>query len=83
MIPADSKNIKAEYKILLNELKLYNKELLDKKRLLAITKCDMLDEELMQQMKKELPRIPSIFISSATQFNIQKLKDKLWELVNG
>jgi GTP-binding protein len=43
----------------------------------------MLDEELMQQMKKELPRIPSIFISSATQFNIQKLKDKLWELVNG
>ncbi len=83
MIPADSNNIKEEYKILVNELKQYNKELLDKKRLLAISKCDMLDEELMDQMKKELPKgVPHIFISSATGFNIQKLKDKLWKMIN-
>jgi GTP-binding protein len=82
MIPADSKDIKAEYKILLNELKKYNKELSSKKRLLAITKCDMLDEELMAEMKKELPRVPHIFISSATGFNITQLKDKLWMMIN-
>jgi GTP-binding protein len=83
MIPADSNNIKEEYKILVNELKQYNKELLDKKRLLAISKCDMLDEELMSQMKKELPKgVPHIFISSATGFHIQQLKDKLWKMLN-
>lgn len=83
MIPADSNNIKEEYKILVNELKQYNKELLDKKRLLAISKCDMLDEELMSQMKKELPKgVPHIFISSATGFHIQQLKDKLWKMIN-
>jgi GTP-binding protein len=83
LIPADSKNIKEEYKILVNELKLYNKELLNKKRLLAISKCDMLDEELMKEMKKELPRnVPHIFISSATGLNITELKDKLWQMIN-
>lgn len=83
LIPADSKNIKEEYKILVNELKLYNKELLDKKRLLAISKCDMLDEELIKEMKKELPRnVPHIFISSATGLNITELKDKLWQMIN-
>ena len=82
MIPADSKDIKAEYKVLLNELKKFNKELLDKKRLLAITKSDLLDEELMAEMKKELPKVPHIFISSATNFNIIQLKDKLWSMIN-
>jgi GTP-binding protein len=82
MIPADSKNIKEEYKILLNELKLYNKELVQKKRLLAISKSDMLDEELMAEIKKDLPRVPCIFISSATGFNIPQLKDKLWKMID-
>lgn len=82
MIAADSNNIKEEYKILTNELKKYNKELLTKNKLLAITKCDLLDDELMQEMKKELPRIPHIFISSATQKNITELKDLLWKMIN-
>jgi GTP-binding protein len=83
VIPADSKDIKAEYKILLNELKQYNKELLIKKRLLAISKSDMLDEELMKAIKKELPRnVPHLFISSATGYNIPQLKDMLWKLIN-
>lgn len=82
MIPADSKDIKGDYKILLNELKLYNKDLLDKKRLLAITKADLLDEELLTEMKKDLPRVPHIFISSATGLHISQLKDKLWKMIN-
>jgi GTP-binding protein len=82
MIPADSNDIQKEYKIILNELKLYNKELMDKNRLLVITKSDMLDDELMKEMKKKLPRVPHVFISSATGYNIQKLKDKLWEMIN-
>lgn len=82
MIPADSKDIKKEYKVLLNELKEYNPELLDKGRLLAITKSDLLDEEMIGLLKKELPRIPNVFISSHTQQGIQELKDKLWLLLN-
>ncbi len=83
LVPADSKDIKQEYKILLNELKLYNKELLDKKRLLVISKADLLDDELMKEMKKELPRnIPHLFISSATGYQITELKDKLWQMIN-
>lgn len=83
MIPATSEDIKGEYKILLNELKQYNKELGDKKRLLAITKCDLVDEESLKAIKKTLPRgIPHIFISSASNQNINELKDKLWEMIN-
>ncbi len=82
MIPADSKDIKKEYKILLNELKQFNPELLNKGRLLAITKSDMLDEEMMGLMKKELPRVPSIFISSHTKFGLAQLKDMLWKQLN-
>lgn len=83
LIPADTKDIKAEYKILLNELELYNPELLHKDKLLAISKSDLLDEELMKEMKKELPHdIKSIFISSATGFNIIQLKDILWNILN-
>lgn len=83
MVPADAKDIKNEYSILLNELKQYNPELLDKKRLLAISKVDMLDEELMAEMQKELPEnIPSIFISSVSQYNLDKLKDLIWQAIN-
>lgn len=83
MVPADSKDINAEYKILLNELKLYNPELLDKKRVLAVTKCDLLDDELRREIKKHLPRkIPALFICSLTGENIQELKDTLWQELN-
>ncbi|OJV21538.1 MAG: GTPase ObgE [Bacteroidetes bacterium 41-46] len=83
LIPADSKDIKQEYKVLLNELKQYNPELLDKERLLAVSKSDMLDEELEREIKKTLPRkIPHIFISSVTGKGIIQLKDMLWEMLN-
>jgi GTPase len=80
LIPADSKDIRSEYEVLLNELRKYNPELLDKKRLLAISKSDMLDEELKTEMKRELPAdVPSIFISSITQQGIVELKDLIWK----
>ncbi len=83
MIPADSKSIKKDYKILLKELKLYNPELLDKSRILAITKSDLLDAELLREMKKEVPRgVSSVFISSITESGIAKLKDMLWKELN-
>lgn len=79
MIPADAQSIQKEYEILLNELRQYNPELLDKKRLLAITKSDLLDEELKMELKKEVPAdIPSIFISSITQQGLTELKDMIW-----
>lgn len=80
MIPADADDIKSEYDILLNELKKYNPELLDKNRLLAITKADLLDDELLTAIKKEVPeQLPSIFISSLTQKNTDRLKDMIWQ----
>lgn len=80
MIPADAKDIGAEYDILLNELRKYNPELLDKKRLLAISKADMLDDELKEAIKKELPtELPSVFISSITSQGITELKDLIWK----
>lgn len=83
LIPADSKNIRDEYGILLSELEQYNPELLHKKRLLAITKCDMLDEELMNEMRADLPHdIEAIFISAVSGLNIVTLKDKLWQMIN-
>lgn len=83
MIPADSDDIKKEYEVLLSELKKYNTELLDKKRLLAITKCDMLDEELTEAIKAELPEnVEYIFISSVAQIGLTELKDKLWKMIN-
>ena len=82
MIAADSDNIAEDYKVLLGELTQYNPELLDKQRILAITKCDMLDEELIEQMKAELPEgIETIFISSVAGYNIQQLKDRLWQML--
>jgi GTP-binding protein len=82
MIPADSDDIKKEYNILLNELKQYNPELLHKDRLLAITKCDMLDEELTAAIKKDLPKIPYTFISSLAQMGLTELKDMIWKKLN-
>mgnify|MGYP000330797118 FL=1 len=83
MIPADSDDIKKEYEILHNELVKYNPDLVNKSRVLAITKCDMLDEELMKEMEKELPEgIPHVFISSVAQFGLTELKDILWNELN-
>ncbi|SHO64670.1 GTPase ObgE [Algoriphagus zhangzhouensis] len=82
LIPADAESIAEQYKILLGELEKYNPELLDKKRLLAISKSDMLDDELMAEMTHELPKgIPSIFISSVAQKNLDKLKDMIWQAI--
>jgi GTP-binding protein len=83
MISADSLDIKKEYDILLGELKKFNPELLDKTRVLAITKADLLDEELTEEMKKELPKdLGTVFISSVTQKGISQLKDLLWKNLN-
>jgi len=82
MVPVDAANIAKEYKILLNELKQYNPELLDKKRLLAVTKCDIVDEEQIIKLQKKLPDIPYVFISSVSLYGLGQLKDKLWELLN-
>jgi GTP-binding protein len=81
LIPADSDDIKKEYKILQNELKQFNPELLKKDKVVAITKCDMLDEELMTLMKKDLKTLKPIFISAVSGFNIQMLKDTLWDKI--
>ncbi|HET8810608.1 MAG TPA: GTPase ObgE [Flavobacteriaceae bacterium] len=86
LIPADAENIKKQYEVLLDELRRYNPELLDKDRLVAISKCDMLDTELQSELKQELDQefaeIPYLFISSVAQQGLQELKDKLWEMLN-
>ncbi|GAA4316924.1 GTPase ObgE [Pontixanthobacter gangjinensis] len=85
LIPADARDIKKQYDILLDELKRYNPELMDKDRLVAISKSDLLDEELKAEMKAELDKelkLPYIFISSVAQSNLTELKDKLWQMLN-
>jgi len=86
LIPADADDIKKEYEILLDELRRYNPEMLDKDRLVVISKCDMLDDELRAEMKKLLDvafkGIPYLFISSVAQQGLQELKDKLWQMLN-
>ena len=83
LVPADSKDILAEYRILLKELKLYNPELADKRRVLAVSKSDMLDDELKSEIKRHLPRkIDTLFFSSFTNEGIKELKDLLWKLLN-
>lgn len=80
LIPADSKDISKEFDILINELRKYNPELLDKKRILAITKSDMLDDELKEALQQELPKgIPAVFISSIANQGIMELKDLIWK----
>ena len=82
IIPADSDDIHNEYKVLINELTLYNPEMLDKRRVLAITKSDMLDEELMHEVSLDLPDIPYVFISAMTESGLMALKDILWRELN-
>lgn len=82
LIPVDSEDINRDYQILINELKQYNPELLSKKRLLAITKCDLADKEILQETKKNLPDVPAVLISAVTGTGIQKLKDLIWETLN-
>lgn len=82
MVSCESLDIKKEYNILLSELKKYNPELLDKKRILAVTKCDMLDESLIKQLKRTLPRtIPTIMISAVSGLNVSQLKDMIMEAI--
>ncbi|MBR9854557.1 MAG: GTPase ObgE [Algicola sp.] len=86
LIPADSKDISQEYNILLDELRRYNPELLDKQRLVAISKCDMLDDELIEEMnedmKDDFKDVPYMFMSSVSGLGVQQLKDRLWKLLN-
>ena len=83
MVPCDASDIKNEYNILLNELEKYNPELLDKKRVLAITKSDLLDAELYREMRRDLPDLPGVFISSFTKKGIGEMKDLLWKELTG
>ncbi|MGM0636187.1 MAG: GTPase ObgE [Bacteroidota bacterium] len=86
LIPADAKNIEKEYEILVDELRRYNPQLLDKERLVAISKSDMLDEELKTELKTELDqafqKTPYLFISSVAHQGLDQLKDELWRLLN-
>jgi len=83
LIPADSDDIQKEYAILINELRKHNPELLDKDRLLAISKADMLDDELKEEITQELPEgVKTLFISSVAQQGLMELKDELWKMLN-
>ncbi len=90
LLPADARNLRNEYNILINELRLHNPELLDKRRVIAITKCDMIDDELQEEMRKEAPvdkqsdgtPVPLLFISSISGKGIAALKDTLWAQMN-
>ncbi len=82
MVPVDCVDIKKEYNILLNELKQFNPELLDKSRVLAITKCDLVDINQVEKLRNKLPKVPAVFISSITMFGIAELKDVLWKNLN-
>lgn len=83
MVPGDTDDIKKEYEILLNELKQFNPEMLDKHRVLAVTKCDLLDEELIEMLQETLPNdLPVVFISAVTGQGLDDLKDILWKELN-
>ena len=83
MVPGDTDDIKREYEILLNELKQFNPEMLEKHRVLAVTKCDLLDDELMDTLRETLPDdLPVVFISAVTGFGLTELKDVLWGELN-
>jgi GTP-binding protein len=82
LVPADADDIKKEFHVLLNELKQYNPELLDKQRILAVSKSDLLDRELMDEIEKDLPDVPYVFISSVTNTGLIALKDLLWKALN-
>ncbi|MBQ9356701.1 MAG: GTPase ObgE [Prevotella sp.] len=86
MVPGDTDNIRHEYEVLMGELQKFNPELLTKQRVLAVTKCDLLDDELIQMLKDELsdiaPAMPIVFISAVTGFGLEELKDVLWRELN-
>ncbi len=83
LIPADATSVQEQYRILLGELEKYNPELLDKKRILAISKSDMLDEQLMKEMEQEIPKdLPHVFISAVSQYNLERLKDLIWQAIH-
>jgi len=82
LVPADSDDIKKEYDVLLNELKQYDPQLLDKERILAISKSDMLDDELIDEIRPTLPDVPYVFISSVAQKGLTELKDIIWKKLN-
>jgi GTP-binding protein len=83
MVPGDTDDIGREYNILLEELRKFNPELLQKQRVLAVTKCDLLDDELMEMLREGLPTdIPVVFISAVTGFHLDELKDVLWQELN-
>ncbi len=82
LVPADSDDIRKEYETLLNELKQFNPELLDKDRILAISKSDMLDDELKAEIEKDIPEVPFVFMSSVAQQGLVELKDMLWSSIN-
>lgn len=83
MVPGDTDDIKKEYELLLNELEKFNPDMLQKHRVLAVTKCDLLDEELMEMLRETLPEdLPVVFISSVTGFGLNDLKDVLWKELN-
>lgn len=82
MVPADADDITAQYEVLLNELEQFNPQLMDKHRILAISKSDMLDDELMEEIKKTLPAdVPHVFISAVTGYGLTELKDTLWRAI--
>ncbi|MDN3668552.1 GTPase ObgE [Echinicola jeungdonensis] len=82
MVPVDADSIKKEYEILVKELKKYNPELLDKRRILALSKSDMLDEELMEEMKSDVPEgVDYLFVSSVSAYNLDRLKDLIWKAI--
>lgn len=83
MVPGDTDDIKHDYEVLLNELKKFNPDMLDKHRVLAVTKSDLLDDELIEMLRETLPTdLPVVFISSVTGYSLDKLKDVLWEELN-
>ena len=84
MVPADTdRSIQEEYDILVNELQKFNPDLLDKPRMLAISKCDLIDDDLEAMLRPTLPKgVPAIFMSAVTTKNLQKLKDELWKVLN-
>lgn len=81
MVPADADDIRKEYNILINELKQYSPELLHKERILAISKSDMLNQELMDEIKKDLPEVSYLFISALKQKGLNELKDMIWNKI--
>jgi GTP-binding protein len=84
MVPADSKDHKAEFEVLVNELKQYNPEMLDKERIYAISKSDLLDDELREAISAELmPDFPHLYFSSVSGDGLTRLKDELWKILQG